>query len=161
MAKFTKRVFTILLRLLALAATLSATIVMITSHETSSLLNFSLDVTYSDTPAFKYFMIVNAAVSVYSLLILFLPPKSQLWRLIVALDVIIAMVLISGNSAALAVAYVGKKGNSSAGWLPICGQFPKFCNQVTGALVAGFIGALVYLVLILNSIHDALNPLLV
>ncbi|KAK9131774.1 hypothetical protein Scep_011302 [Stephania cephalantha] len=123
MAKFTKRVFTILLRLLALAATLSATIVMITSHETSSLLSFSFDVEYSDTPAFKYFMIVNAAVSVYSLLILFLPPKSQLWRLIVALDVIIAMLLISGISAASAVAYVGKKGNSSAGWLPICGQF--------------------------------------
>ncbi|KAK9152746.1 hypothetical protein Sjap_000226 [Stephania japonica] len=161
MAKFTKRVFTILLRLLALAATVSATIVMITSHETSSLLSFSFDVKYSNTPAFKYFMIVNAIVSVYSLLILFLPPKSQLWRLVVALDVIIAMLLISGISAALAIAYVGKKGNSYAGWLPICGQFHKFCNQVTGALAAGFIGAIVYLVLILNSIHAVLNPLLV
>ena len=63
------------------------------------------------------------------------------------------MVLTSGISAALAIAYVGKEGNSYAGWLPICGQVPKYCRHVTGAMIAGFIGALLYLLLLLYSIY--------
>jgi hypothetical protein len=34
-------------------------------------------------------VIANAIVSVYGLLVLFLPPKSLLWRFVVALDVVI------------------------------------------------------------------------
>lgn len=71
------------------------------------------------------------------------------------------MLITSSISAALAVAQVGKGGNSSAGWLPVCRQVPKYCDQVTGALAAGFIGVLIYLLLLLYSIHTVLNPLLV
>ena len=64
------------------------------------------------------------------------------------------MTLLSSSvSAAMAIAHVGKKGNSQAGWLPICGQVRKFCNQVTGALIAGFIAAIIYLVLLLYTLH--------
>jgi uncharacterized protein (TIGR01569 family) len=69
------------------------------------------------------------------------------------------MLLTSSVSAALAVAHVGKKGNSHAGWLPICGQVPKFCNQVTGALIAGLIAAIIYLLLFIFSVHSVLTPL--
>lgn len=71
------------------------------------------------------------------------------------------MLLTSSVSAALAIGQVGKKGNSNAGWLPICGQVPKYCNQVTGALAAGFVAVITYAVLLLYAIHAVLNPLLV
>jgi uncharacterized protein (TIGR01569 family) len=70
------------------------------------------------------------------------------------------MLLTSSVSAALAIAQVGKKGNSSAGWLPICGQVQNYCDHVKGALIAGFIGVIIYMILLLCSIHSALDPLL-
>ncbi|KAJ6859291.1 hypothetical protein NC652_041567 [Populus alba x Populus x berolinensis] len=70
------------------------------------------------------------------------------------------MLLVSSISAALAVAQVGKNGNSRAGWLPVCGQVTKYCNQVTGALVAGLIALITYIILLLHSIYTFLNPLL-
>ncbi|KAL5793783.1 hypothetical protein ACOSP7_002377 [Xanthoceras sorbifolium] len=160
MAKI-RRLCTLLLRLLAFGATLSATVVMATSHETVSLFAVSFEAKYSDTPAFKYFVIANAIVSIYGFFVLFLPSESLLWRLVVALDLIFTLLLTSSISAALAVAQVGKKGNSAAGWLPICGQVPKYCDQATGALASGFIGLIIYLLLLLYSIHTILNPLLV
>ncbi|GFZ06220.1 glucan synthase-like 1 [Actinidia rufa] len=62
-------------------------------------------------------------------------------------------------SAALAIGYVGKKGNTHAGWLPICGQVPKFCDRVTGALISGFIAAIIYFLLLLYSLHNVINLL--
>lgn len=61
------------------------------------------------------------------------------------------MLLISSVSAALAIAHVGKKGNSHAGWLPICGQVPKFCDHTAGALIAGCVAVIIYLVLLLYT----------
>jgi hypothetical protein len=52
MAK-TKRVCTLLLRLMALGATLSAAIVMATSHERATYFSVSFEAKYSHTPAFK------------------------------------------------------------------------------------------------------------
>ncbi|KAI9177580.1 hypothetical protein LWI28_016885 [Acer negundo] len=156
----TKRICTLLLRLLAFGATLSATIVMATSHETVSLFAVSFEAKYSDIPAFRYFVIANAVVSIYGFFVLFLPSESLLWRLVVALDLVFTLLLSSSISAALAIAQVGKKGNSSAGWLPICGQVPKYCDQARGALACGFIGLVIYLLLLLYSIHTVLNPLL-
>ncbi|KAG2717317.1 hypothetical protein I3843_03G171200 [Carya illinoinensis] len=158
MAK-TKRLCLLLARLMALGATLSAAIVMATSHEKASFYAVSFEAKYDNTPAFKYFVIANAVASVYGLLVLFLPSKSLLWRLVIVLDVVFTMLVTSSISAALAIAEVGKKGNSSAGWLPICAQVQKYCDQVKGALIAGFIGAIIYLLLLLYSIHNVWDPL--
>ncbi|KAL0001933.1 hypothetical protein SO802_015714 [Lithocarpus litseifolius] len=156
----TKRLCTLLCRLMALGATVSAAIVMATSHEKANFYSVSFEAKYSHTPAFKYFVIANAIVSVYGVLVLFLPSESLLWRLVVALDVVFTLLLTSSVSAALAIAQVGKHGNSYAGWLPICGQVPNYCGHVKGALVAGFIGVILYALLILYSIHTVLDPLL-
>ncbi|MBA0801309.1 hypothetical protein Gohar_011682 [Gossypium harknessii] len=156
----TKRIFTFLLRFIAFCTTLSAVIIMISSRQRATVLVFSFEAKYSDTPAFKYFVIVNAIVSIYGFLVLFLPPKSLLWRLVVALDAVFTILLTSSISAALAIAYVGEKGNPIAGWLPICDQVTKYCNQVKGALIVGFISVVLYMLLFLYSLHTALNPLL-
>ncbi|XP_022747066.1 CASP-like protein 1C1 [Durio zibethinus] len=155
-----KRICTFLLRFIAFSTTLAAAIMMASSHERTAVLTLSFEAKYSDTPAFKYFVIANAIASIYGLLLLFLPSKSLLWQLVVALDVVFTMLLTSSISAALAIAYVGKKGNPKAGWLPICDQVNKYCNQVKGTLAVGFISVIIYMLLLLYSIHTVLNPLL-
>ncbi|KAI3440746.1 CASP-like protein [Psidium guajava] len=156
-----KLLFGLVLRLLAIGATVSAAIVMGTSHERASVFSISFEAKSSDIPSFKYFMIANAIVSVYSFLVIFLPAGSSLWRLVAALDLVVTLLLTSSISAALAVAQVGKDGNARAGWLPICGQVPKYCDHVSGALGAGFAGLVLYVMILLCSLHAVLYPLLV
>ncbi|KAL5774477.1 hypothetical protein ACOSP7_012034 [Xanthoceras sorbifolium] len=156
-----KSIFIILLRLLALGATVAAIAVMVTSHDSTVVLNLTFSAKYSNEPFFKYFVVAEAIAGGYSLLVLFLFSKqSKLWRLIIILDVVVTALLISSISAALAVAHVGKKGNSHAGWLPICGQVPKFCDHVTGSLIAGFAAAIIYLLLLLSSLQAILSPVI-
>ncbi|KAL5839562.1 hypothetical protein ACOSQ3_012254 [Xanthoceras sorbifolium] len=156
-----KSIFIILLRLLALGATVAAIAVMVTSHDSTVVLNLTFSAKYSNDPVFKYFVVAEAIAGGYSLLVLFLFSKqSKLWRLIIILDVVVTALLISSISAALAIAHVGKKGNSHAGWLPICGQVPKFCDHVTGSLIAGFAAAIIYLLLLLSSLQAILSPVI-
>ncbi|KAK1275516.1 hypothetical protein QJS04_geneDACA022475 [Acorus gramineus] len=149
----------LLFRLLAVAATISASIVMATSHQTTVVFNVAIEAKYSQTPAFRFFVVANAVASVHGILILFLPSKGLLWRVVVALDLVVVMLLVSSLSAAGAIAQVGKKGNDYAGWMPICDQVKTFCDHVLGALIAGVIGLLIYFGLLLHSIHTVLNPL--
>ncbi|KAL2931977.1 CASP-like protein 1C1 [Bienertia sinuspersici] len=156
-----KGIITLVLRIIALAAAVVATIVMGTAHDSASVMSFKFEAKFTNSPSFKYFVVVYAIASCYSFVVLVLPFKNLLWRLILILDTVMTLLLTSALSAALAIAYVGKKGNSHAGWLPICGQVPKFCDQTTGALVVGFIAAIIYLLLLLYSLHTAISPLFV
>ena len=49
----TKRVFTLLLRVLALGATFAAAVVMATSHEKANMFGVRFEAKFSHTPAFK------------------------------------------------------------------------------------------------------------
>ena len=49
----TKRVFTLLLRVLALGSTFAAAVVMATSHEKANMFGVRFEAKYSHTPAFK------------------------------------------------------------------------------------------------------------
>ncbi|KAF8031160.1 hypothetical protein BT93_D0382 [Corymbia citriodora subsp. variegata] len=156
----TKGKISLVLRLLAVGSTAAAIAIMVTSHETAKVLNLSFNAKYSNTSAFVYFVVAEAIAGGYSLVSLLLSCMMPARRLVMTMDVVIAMLLSSSISAAVAIGQVGKKGNSHAGWLPICGQVPKFCDQVTGALIAGFVAAAVYLILLLCSLHSllALKP---
>ncbi|XP_074272218.1 CASP-like protein 1C1 [Silene latifolia] len=153
-----KGIVTLVLRLVALITTFVAIILMSTAHDTAHVFNLKFEAKFSNSPAFKYFVIAYAVVCCYSLAIIFLPAKSLYWRIILVLDTVMTLVLTSSFSAAMAIAYIGKKGNSHAGWLPICGQVPKFCDQSTAALAVGFVSAIVYFVLLIYSLHGALAP---
>ncbi|KAF7822988.1 CASP-like protein 1C1 [Senna tora] len=133
MAK-TMRMWYLVLRLLAFGATLSSVIVMATSHETVSFFTVSFEAKYTNSSAFKYFVIANSIVTVYGFFVLFVPSQSLLSRLIIPMDLVFTILLTSSISTAMAIAYLGKKGNSDAGWLPICGQVPKYCHQFAGLL---------------------------
>ncbi|GAB4826954.1 hypothetical protein Ancab_033834 [Ancistrocladus abbreviatus] len=158
MAKI-KSAITCLLRVTALAATICATIVMAVAHDSAYVFNLKFVAKYNNSPSFIYFVIANAIVSLYTIVVLLLPCKSLLWRLMLVMDTVMTVLLTSSFSAAMAIGYVGKKGNSHAGWLPICGQVPKFCDQTRGALISGFAATILYLMLVFYSLHPALSPL--
>uniref|UniRef100_A0A7N0UML6 CASP-like protein n=1 Tax=Kalanchoe fedtschenkoi TaxID=63787 RepID=A0A7N0UML6_KALFE len=141
-----------LLRALALGATLAAAILVATSREKVYLFGLTLEAKYSDTPSFKYFVITNIIASVYSLAVLFLPLAGLLGQVILALDVAFTMLLTSSIGAALAIAQVGKKGNTAAGWLPICDQVPRYCHHVEIGLILGFVGLIIYFVILLYKV---------
>lgn len=69
---------------------------------------------------------------------------------------VFTLLLTSSVSAALAMAYIGTKGNQYAGWMPVCNLVPKYCHQVTGALVSASIALVMYLILLFHSIYNFL-----
>lgn len=105
----------------------------------------------------RYFVLINAVAAGYTLIMLFFPSKSSCGHFVLLLDLVIVILLVSSVSACLAIGMVGKNGNSHAGWLPICNQVPKFCDRVTGAMVAGFVALLAYFLILLYSIHNVMN----
>ncbi|XP_051134954.1 CASP-like protein 1C1 [Andrographis paniculata] len=152
-----KRIPLFLLRLLAMGAALSATLVMLTSRDTAQVFGMKFEAKYTNSPTFKYFVLMNAIATGYTLILLFVTYKGSYGRVVLILDLVMAMLLDSSLSACLAVGQVGKNGNNHAGWMPICGQVPKFCDHVTGALIAGFIAAIVHFLIVLFSLHTSLN----
>ncbi|TVU18560.1 hypothetical protein EJB05_34666 [Eragrostis curvula] len=153
------RIITIVLRLAAAAAAAAAAIIMVTSHETTSFFGLEMEAKYSYTPSFIFFVVALAVAAAYSLLVILVRPGSTAGRLVLMSDVIIGMVLTGAVAATGAIAEVGRNGNTHAGWLPICVQVHAYCNQVMGALIAGFVALIVYFLIIMYSLHEMVEPL--
>ncbi|CAA0825110.1 CASP-like protein 1C1 [Striga hermonthica] len=102
------------LRLIALGATVSAALIMVTSRDTAQVLNVKFEANYTNSPTFKYFVLINAIASVYTFILLFFPLKTSYRHLILALDLIMTLLLDSSISSCIAIGQVGKKGNSHA-----------------------------------------------
>ncbi|PKA59077.1 CASP-like protein [Apostasia shenzhenica] len=145
-----------LLRFMAMAAAISAAVVMGTSHETITFFSVTLKAEFYYIPSFTFFLIAYAIAAGYSLLALFVPTTGLLSRWVVIFDMLVAMLLTAAVAAAGAISHLGKKGNEHAGWLPICKQVPKYCNHVMGALISGAIALLLYAMIVLHTISTKL-----
>ncbi|XP_006664182.1 CASP-like protein 1B2 [Oryza brachyantha] len=113
---------------------------------------------FKDTPAFVFFVIANAIVSGYNLVVMVMRRLMQrrAQSLIVhLLDMVILTLLATGSATAASMAQLGKNGNLHARWNPICDKFGSFCNRGGIALVSSFIG--VALMLALNLLSAASN----
>ncbi|KAJ1262456.1 hypothetical protein BS78_09G109100 [Paspalum vaginatum] len=149
----------VVLRLAAAGAAAPAAIIMVTSHETTSLFGIEMEAKYSYTPSFVFFVVAFAVAFAYSLLVLVVRLGTTASRLVLLTDVIIGMLLTGAVAATGAISDVGKNGNTHAGWLPICGQVQAYCNHVMGALIAGFVSLVVYFLIIMYSLHGVAQPL--
>ncbi|KAL1554005.1 CASP-like protein 1F1 [Salvia divinorum] len=152
----------ILLRILAIATTLSAACIMITNKQVTVVYGIQVDARYTYSPAFKFFAFANIvafALSVLSLIaVLFMGRKavhSAHYFGLFLHDLIITVLLMGGLGAALGISYVGKYGNSRTGWMPICNHFGKFCNRGVVSSVLGFMGFFVYLFLTIISANQS------
>ena len=57
----------------------------------------------------------------------------------------------AGAGSAAAIVYLAHKGNTNTNWLAICQQFGGFCERVSGAVVASFIAAFIFILLVILS----------
>ncbi|XP_043689861.1 CASP-like protein 1B2 [Telopea speciosissima] len=146
----------LLLRLLALFAAVSATLVMALDKETKTIVVATVGTTqvtaaltakFQHTPAFVFFVIVNGIASFHHLVILIadllaykLDFNGFRPLIITILDMGTVALVSSGLGAATAMAELGQNGNSHARWNKICDKFETFCDHGRGALIASFIG---------------------
>ncbi|KAK9734592.1 hypothetical protein RND81_04G150300 [Saponaria officinalis] len=113
---------------------------------------------YYDLPAFSFFVAANAIASAYlvlsmpfSLVTIVRPQASAVKFLLLVLDTVAVALTTAGAGAATAIVYLAHQGNTKTNWVAICQQFGSFCQRVSGAVVASFIAAVIFMVLVILS----------
>ncbi|KAH8937284.1 hypothetical protein BDL97_16G020300 [Sphagnum fallax] len=141
-----------ILRTLTALGTAAAIVTMLLSNEHTTYRGVRLSSKWRSFQAFKWFIVANAVVFVYSVLgalvSLFsicarrgpLSYSPTAW-LTFLFDFLLANALVSAASAALAIGWVGKHGVSAPPlqWTAVCDEVHKFCNRIEGAIIASFI----------------------
>ncbi|KAJ9567137.1 hypothetical protein OSB04_003103 [Centaurea solstitialis] len=158
------------LRVLALFATATATVVMALNKETNTFavatigntpIKITLTAKFQDTPANVMFVIANGVATLHSLLMLalsFVNHKHDLKGLrflIVTMLDMVTIAVVSG--AATAIAFMGelaRNGNSHARWNKICDNFERYCDQGSGAMLASYIGILFLMLVNMVNIYE-------
>lgn len=150
----------IILRALVISSTLAATFLILSANQSLLIFGIPFHARYTYSSAFIFFAFANAIASAFCFLsacFLFLstprfPSGSTTNYYIFFLhDLLIMALLLAGCSSATAIGYVGKYGNSHAGWSPICDHFGKFCNRLTTSLAISYFALLCLLILIILS----------
>ncbi|KAF8390710.1 hypothetical protein HHK36_025237 [Tetracentron sinense] len=150
------------LRILAIAATLVATWVMVTSKQSMEVFGIKIDAKYSYSSAFKFFAGANATACAFSLLSLV--AVSVLSRkgsdpghyfFLFLHDMIIMSLLMAACAAATAIGYVGRYGNTHTGWMAICDPFGKFCNRVSISVLFSYLSFVAFLILTVISANKS------
>ncbi|KAL2473896.1 CASP-like protein 1B1 [Forsythia ovata] len=165
------------LRVLAFFALLSATLVMALNKQKKTLvvatigttpIQVTLTAKFQHTPAFVFFVIVNASGSLHNLLMLivnFMGDKFDYKGLrplaIAVLDMMNVAFVSGGASAAAFMGQLGRDGNSHARWNKICDKFDSFCDRGSGAMLASFIGLGLMIIINIISINKLRNHKLV
>lgn len=147
-----------LLRSLTFAASLIATVMMVTNKQTVEVYGFLVVVKFNDSPFLSFLVGGNAIASCYALLSLpsvFIINSKRLnsssYFFLFLFDLIIMGLVLAASSAATAISYVGKKGNSSAGWAPICDHVAKFCEKSAAALACSYASFVLLFLLVIFS----------
>ncbi|CAA0806899.1 CASP-like protein 1F1 [Striga hermonthica] len=150
------------LRLLAFAATLAATSIMLSTKQTALVFGIQFDARYSYSPAFKFFAFANLVVCVFTVPSLFTAfilgrktVDSTYYFYMFLHDMVMTILLMAGCAAATVVGYIGKYGNSHSGWMAICGYFNKFCDWVMAATILSYFGLFFYFVLAIVTAHKS------
>ncbi|EYU19080.1 hypothetical protein MIMGU_mgv1a024780mg [Erythranthe guttata] len=135
----------VLLRVLALLATVSAALIMGFNKQTRTIVVATIGTTtvqatltakFQHTPAFVFFVIANGIASLHNLLML----------------VMNVAIVSGGASAAAFMGQLGRDGNSHARWNKICDKIDSFCDRGGGAMIASFIGLVLIIIICSLSI---------
>ncbi|XP_050371001.1 casparian strip membrane protein 2-like [Argentina anserina] len=113
---------------------------------------------YNDLPTFTYFIVANAIAVGYigfsmpfSIVCIIRPRATGPRLLLVIFDTVMIALLISDAGASTAIVYLLHNGNSDSNWLAICSQYSDFCQTLSGAVVASFVAAAFFFLLVVNS----------
>ncbi|XP_055831744.1 CASP-like protein 1F1 [Solanum dulcamara] len=152
----------ILLRILSIAFTLAAIVMILISKQTVTVYGIEMEARYTYSSAFKFFAIANMIGCAFSVLSLILAsvlghksvdPKNYFYMFLH--DLIMMALLLAGCAAATAIGYVGQYGESHSGWMPICDHVDKFCRKVRHSIILSYIAVLLYLCLTIISANQS------
>ncbi|EYU36053.1 hypothetical protein ABFS82_14G231600 [Erythranthe guttata] len=153
-------IFDFILRICALAAALAATATMGTTDQTLPFFTqfFQFQASYDDLPTFTFFVIANAIASGYlvlslpfSIVAIVRPHVTGVKLLLLILDTVLVAFTTAAAASAAAIVYLAHNGNSNTNWFAICQQFNDFCQRTSGAVVASFIAAAIFIFLVVLS----------
>ncbi|WOG92495.1 hypothetical protein DCAR_0311764 [Daucus carota subsp. sativus] len=153
-------VFDFILRICAIGAALAATATMGTTDQTLPFFTqfLQFQASYDDLPAFTYFVIANGIASAYlvlslpfSVVCIVRPHIVGARLLLLILDTVMIALTTSGAAGAASIVYLAHNGNPNTNWNAICQQFNDFCQRVSGAVVASFITAFIFMFLVVLS----------
>ncbi|XP_021909001.1 CASP-like protein 1F2 [Carica papaya] len=148
----------IFLRASVMAASLASTSLIVTNKETTLVFGIPVQAKYSYSPSFKFLAIANAFAASFTLLSLVftliasrrgITPGNYFFFFLH--DLAMMSLVLAGCAAATAVGYLGKNGDSHAGWLPICNYLDKFCKRMTTATVTSYLSLILLLSLTIIS----------
>ncbi|KAL3850283.1 hypothetical protein ACJIZ3_012165 [Penstemon smallii] len=153
-------IFDFILRICALVAALAATTTMGTTDQTLPFFTqfFQFQASYDDLPAFTFFVVANAIASGYLVLSLpfsivgiVRPHAAGIKLMLLIFDILLVAFTSAAAAAAAAIVYLAHNGNSKTNWFAICQQFNDFCQRISGAVVASFIAAFIFIFLVMLS----------
>ncbi|XP_050221545.1 CASP-like protein 1F1 [Mercurialis annua] len=161
----TKKIFfgaQIFLRVLTVGATLAAASIMVTNKQSISIGDFDMEAKYNYSSAFKFFVYANIIACVCSVLSLFFlcvvgrysSNPGHIFFLFLH-DLIMMLLLLAGCSAATAIGFLGKYGNTYSGWMPICDRFGKFCHRGTVSVMLAYLSVIFLLILTVSSANKS------
>ncbi|XP_062170643.1 CASP-like protein 1F1 [Alnus glutinosa] len=146
------------LRILVIGTALAATWVMLTCRQSTEIIGMTFDARYSYSSTFKFFAFANAVACSFALLSLLfvfffcrqgLNPSNYYYLFLH--DLFMTLLVLAGCAAATAEGFIGRYGNSHAGWTPICDNFGKFCNQMTTSVILSYLSLSFLLTLTITS----------
>ncbi|XP_041020414.1 CASP-like protein 1E1 [Juglans microcarpa x Juglans regia] len=163
------RLYDLLLRILGLAFTLVAAVLVGISKQTKTvpvtiaeglpILHLPFTAKWHYMSAFMYFLVSNAIACsyaagsvVYSRINAARSYKHNSAMVLSILDLIIMPLLFSANGEAAAIGIIGHDGNSHLQWRKICDVFDGYCHHIEAASVLSLIGSFTFLLLVLLAV---------
>ncbi|KAG6513462.1 hypothetical protein ZIOFF_023792 [Zingiber officinale] len=159
-----------LLRLLLLASSVSALVVLVTSNQSRDfrtglpppLAVVSRAAKFQHVPAFIYLLAALCVSSLYSFVTMFASffsisspsPSTRILFLLILCDALMAGVMASAMGSAGSIAYLGLRGNSHANWLKICNTYGKFCRHVGSSVGVSLFATVVLVQLVVLSSYS-------
>lgn len=158
----------VILRVLLLAASVVAVVVMVTSKQTVNVpvpnlgIAVAVPAKFSQSPAFIYFVVALSVAGLYSIITVIasfsfigkpnVPPK--LFWILAAHDVLVLGIVAAATGTAGGVAYIGLKGNSHVRWGKICNVYDKFCRHVGGSIAVSLVASVVLVLLVILNAYS-------
>ncbi|XP_011013658.1 PREDICTED: CASP-like protein 2A2 [Populus euphratica] len=150
--KSTMRTAESMLRLVPVALSVSALVVMLKNTQTNDYGSLS----YSDLGAFRYLVNANGICAGYSLLsaVIVAMPRPwttpQAWTFFL-LDQVFTYVILAAGTVSTEVLYLADKGDTSIAWSATCVSFGGFCHKALISTVITFVAVIFYAALLLLS----------
>ncbi|KAD4178645.1 hypothetical protein R6Q59_022256 [Mikania micrantha] len=150
------------LRAVVFVSGLASIIVMVTSKQSkmipiSPVMLIPLDANWNQSPAYIYYVASFSVACLYSIITgitSVLARKktggnsTKLQFLLAILDSLVLGIVCSALGAALAVAYIGLRGNPHSFWKEICNAYGSYCHHLSASITMSITSTIALLLLV-------------